>query len=134
MHAKPWYKLEINVYDKNDDANFIFWDRECSELIGMSALELRELMREIFKNFCIFSASQADQPKSNENQVFQQDNIRIYDKVRQKGLFLDSSNEWEDSDENISSIMSEVILESMHVKKREIVCQENNSDLDLSCS
>lgn len=41
------YKLEIKVYHKKDNANFVFWDRECRELIGNSALELKNLMIEV---------------------------------------------------------------------------------------
>ncbi|KAL2347982.1 hypothetical protein Fmac_001982 [Flemingia macrophylla] len=42
----PRYKLEAKVYHGKDSANFIFWDRDCTCLIGKSALKLRDLMIE----------------------------------------------------------------------------------------
>ncbi|XP_031104573.1 replication protein A 70 kDa DNA-binding subunit A-like [Ipomoea triloba] len=36
------YRLKVRVVDRNGNAPFLLWDRECKELIGMSAVELRD--------------------------------------------------------------------------------------------
>ncbi|XP_031099840.1 replication protein A 70 kDa DNA-binding subunit A-like [Ipomoea triloba] len=36
------YRLKVRVVDRNGNASFLLWDRECKELIGMSAVELRD--------------------------------------------------------------------------------------------
>lgn len=41
------YRLEIKVIDKKDNSNFIFWNHECEDLIGNSAIELRNKMLEV---------------------------------------------------------------------------------------
>lgn len=40
----PRYRLEIMLTNKNKLANFIFWDCDCTDFIGMSAVDLRKLM------------------------------------------------------------------------------------------
>ncbi|KAL2317211.1 hypothetical protein Fmac_031087 [Flemingia macrophylla] len=59
----PRYKLEAKVYQGKDSANFIFWDRDCTRLIGKSALKLRDLMIE--------PASQTDNETLDFNEVIQ---------------------------------------------------------------
>ncbi|XP_031115836.1 replication factor A protein 1-like [Ipomoea triloba] len=36
------YRIKVRVVDRNGNAPFLLWDRECKELIGMSAVELRD--------------------------------------------------------------------------------------------
>lgn len=42
----PRYKLEVEVYYNKQSSKFAFFDRDCSYLIGMNALELRKMMIE----------------------------------------------------------------------------------------
>ncbi|XP_031120411.1 replication protein A 70 kDa DNA-binding subunit E-like [Ipomoea triloba] len=36
------YRIKVRVVDRNGNAPFLIWDRECRELIGMSAADLRD--------------------------------------------------------------------------------------------
>ncbi|XP_019190714.1 PREDICTED: uncharacterized protein LOC109185186 [Ipomoea nil] len=36
------YRVKIRVFDINGNAPFVMWDRECTELLGMSFLELKQ--------------------------------------------------------------------------------------------
>ena len=40
------YRVEIMVCHNKESGNFVFWDRDCTLIIGMSASELRKLMKE----------------------------------------------------------------------------------------
>lgn len=40
----PRYRVEVMVSDKKECGNFVFWDRDCIQIIGMSVAELREIM------------------------------------------------------------------------------------------
>ncbi|XP_058788369.1 uncharacterized protein LOC131662571 [Vicia villosa] len=39
-----WYKIEIQVTHAGNSCNFLFWDRECELLLGLSASQLRHTM------------------------------------------------------------------------------------------
>ncbi|XP_058766408.1 uncharacterized protein LOC131640007 [Vicia villosa] len=39
-----WYKIEIEVTQAGNSCNFLFWDRECELLLGLSASQLRNTM------------------------------------------------------------------------------------------
>lgn len=45
------YKLDIKVVHKQGSAKFVFWDHQCAEIIGMTALELRDRMLQVFSRF-----------------------------------------------------------------------------------
>ncbi|XP_019167891.1 PREDICTED: uncharacterized protein LOC109163596 [Ipomoea nil] len=43
----PRYRLGVRVGDKSGDAPFLLWDNECSELLGLSAYDLRNKYLEV---------------------------------------------------------------------------------------
>ncbi|XP_058733770.1 uncharacterized protein LOC131605432 [Vicia villosa] len=42
------YKIEIEVTHAGNSCNFLFWDRECELLLGLSASQLRHTMIKVF--------------------------------------------------------------------------------------
>ncbi|XP_019447264.1 PREDICTED: uncharacterized protein LOC109350489 [Lupinus angustifolius] len=44
LSSTPRYKLDIKVIHQNGSGRFVFWDRQCAEIIGISACELRNQM------------------------------------------------------------------------------------------
>ncbi|XP_058762726.1 uncharacterized protein LOC131636093 [Vicia villosa] len=42
-----WYKIEIEVTHGGQSCNFVFWNRECEMLLGLSASQLRNTMIQI---------------------------------------------------------------------------------------
>ncbi|XP_058763511.1 uncharacterized protein LOC131649893 [Vicia villosa] len=44
-----WYKIEIEVTHGGQSCNFVFWNRECEMLFGLSASQLRITMIQLFK-------------------------------------------------------------------------------------
>ncbi|XP_019427485.1 PREDICTED: uncharacterized protein LOC109335768 [Lupinus angustifolius] len=38
------YKLDIKVVHKHDNGRFVFWDRQCADIIGVSTCELKSQM------------------------------------------------------------------------------------------
>jgi hypothetical protein len=38
------YRLEVDVAYENTETTFTFWDRECEQLLGINAADLREKM------------------------------------------------------------------------------------------
>ncbi|CAL0303463.1 unnamed protein product [Lupinus luteus] len=44
MNSTPRYKLDIKVVDKHGSGRFVFWDRQCADIIGVSACEFRSQM------------------------------------------------------------------------------------------
>ncbi|KAL2318788.1 hypothetical protein Fmac_032664 [Flemingia macrophylla] len=50
INALKEYKLKAKVYYGKDSSNFIFWDRDCTRLIGKSTIKLRDLMIECGEN------------------------------------------------------------------------------------
>jgi hypothetical protein len=41
------YKLEIYVKSGDSQYRFAFWDAECAEIIGKSAVQMRQMMLEV---------------------------------------------------------------------------------------
>ena len=49
------YRLQVQVCDdSNNYANFVVWDQECSNIIGLSAADLQKQMIEVY-NFIVSS-------------------------------------------------------------------------------
>ncbi|XP_019436881.1 PREDICTED: uncharacterized protein LOC109343166 isoform X1 [Lupinus angustifolius] len=44
LSSTPTYKLDIKVIHENGSGRFVFWDRQCADIIGVSACELRNQM------------------------------------------------------------------------------------------
>ncbi|XP_019427197.1 PREDICTED: uncharacterized protein LOC109335518 [Lupinus angustifolius] len=44
MNSNPRYKLDIKVVHEHGNGRFVFWDRQCVDIIGVSACELRSQM------------------------------------------------------------------------------------------
>jgi replication factor A1 len=42
------YRLEVEVRYEGHNSKFLFWDRECAELIGKTAAELKSIMIEVY--------------------------------------------------------------------------------------
>lgn len=45
------YKLEIDVSYDNTKAKFVIWDREVTQLLGISAAQLRSDMIQVYSYF-----------------------------------------------------------------------------------
>jgi hypothetical protein len=45
------YKLEIDVSYDNTKATFVLWDREVTQLLGISAAQLRSNMIQVYSYF-----------------------------------------------------------------------------------
>ncbi|XP_058726556.1 uncharacterized protein LOC131597914 [Vicia villosa] len=41
-----WYKIEVEGFHLETSCKFIFWDRECSQILGVSAAQMRNTMIE----------------------------------------------------------------------------------------
>jgi hypothetical protein len=50
------YRVEVEVRYEGHKAKFLFWDRECAELIGKTASEVKEIMIKVnlFTPYIIF--------------------------------------------------------------------------------
>jgi hypothetical protein len=44
------YKLDVEVENLNVKASFVLWDRECAQLLDISAEELRAKMIKVYFN------------------------------------------------------------------------------------
>ncbi|XP_058776415.1 uncharacterized protein LOC131650732 [Vicia villosa] len=47
-----WYKIEIEVTHGGKSCNFVFWNRECEMLLGLSASQLRNTMIQVISILC----------------------------------------------------------------------------------
>jgi hypothetical protein len=50
------YRVEVEVRYEGHKAKFLFWDRECAELIGKTASEVKDIMIEVnlFTPYIVF--------------------------------------------------------------------------------
>ncbi|MCH80067.1 replication protein A1-like protein [Trifolium medium] len=44
INTQPIYRIDVQVFDGNDSAKFVFWDNSCIDLLGRTTSELRQQM------------------------------------------------------------------------------------------